>query len=263
MIHGNLTSFFDKPVQDFLKAGDVPDFSNVAVRLRCSYDEEHTLQTLLSDLLTQPGIENLEALIFGVWMDGGEAVDVTPDPAIELLVSQKEKLPNLKALFVGDTISEENEISWIEQGNMSPLWAAFPGLKQFRARGGNGLKLGKIIHNSLESLIIETGGMDRNTVHEVLEAQAPLSHLELWLGDENYGGSTALSNFEVLLDGEVLPELKSLYLNNSIYEDDLAIALSNSVIVDRLDTLGLSMGALTDKGGQAGGNEHHYIAVSE
>ncbi len=251
MLYENLTSFFDKPVKEFVKAGDVTDFSSTAVRLRCSYDDDHSIHSLLAELLEQPGIENLEALIFGLWMEGGEAVDVAPDPAIELLVSQKERLPNLKALFVGDIVSEENEISWIEQGNMSPLWAAFPRLEHFRARGGNDLKLGKIIHSALQTLIIETGGMNKSIVHEVLESQAPLSHLELWLGDENYGDTTSLSDFEPLLEGELFADLKSLSLNNSTYQDDIAAAVAQSVVVDRLDKLGLSMGALTDKGGQA------------
>ena len=117
--------------------------------MRCSYDEGHTLQSLLSELLRQPGIENLEALIFGLWMEGGESYDVSPNPAIELLIAQKDKLPKLKALFVGDIVSEENEMSWIGQGNMSPIWAAFPALEHFRARGGNNLRLGKIMHDKL------------------------------------------------------------------------------------------------------------------
>jgi hypothetical protein len=251
MLHSNLTSFFDKPVRDFVKAGDLTDFSGIAVRLRCAYDADHTLQSLLSELLAQPGIENLEALIFGLWMEGGESYDVGPDAAIELLVAEKNKLPNLKALFVGDIVSEENEMSWIGQGNMSPLWAAFPALEHFRARGSNGLKLGKIVHDNLETLIIETGGMNKSVVQEVMESQAPLAHLELWLGDENYGDTTSLADFAPLFEGEVFPDLKTLYLNNSTYQDDLAAAAAQSVVVDRLDALGLSMGALTDKGGQS------------
>ncbi len=251
MMYGNITTFFDKPVRDFLKPGDVTDFSSSAVRLRCSYDQDHTMLTLLADLLEQPGIEALEALVFGLWMEGGESYDVGPDPAIELLVAKKHKLPNLKALFVGDIISEENEMSWIGQGNMSPLWAAFPGLQHFQARGGNGLRLGKIVHDRLDTLIIETGGMNKSIVHEVMEAQAPLSHLELWLGDEGYGDTTSLADFGTLFEGEVFPDLKSLSLNNSTYQDGLADAVANSVVVGRLDRLGLSMGALTDKGGQS------------
>lgn len=251
MISENLTSFFDKPVRDFLKAGDVTDFAGTAVRIRCEYDREDTLLSLLGDLLEQPGIEQLEALIFGLWMEGGESYDVSPNAALEMLVAQKEKLPNLKALFVGDIISEENEISWIGQGNMSPLWAAFPGLLEFRARGGNDLQLGKIIHDNLQTLIIETGGMNKSIVQEVMEAQAPLHHLELWLGEENYGDTTSLSDFDTLLGGTLFPELTSLNLNNSTYQDDLTTAVAQSAVVERLEKLGLSMGALTDKGGQA------------
>ena len=71
-------------------------------------------------------------------------IDATPTEAIELLVANKDKLPYVEAIFVGDIISEENEISWIQNGDMSPIWPAFPNLREFRAWGGNGLWLGKI-----------------------------------------------------------------------------------------------------------------------
>lgn len=251
MIYENLNSFFEKPVQNFTEAGDITDFSGIAVALRCEYGEDDTLHSLLAKLLEQPGIEQLEALVFGVWMEDGEAFGVGPNPALGLLVARKEKLPNLKALFVGDIVSEENEISWIEQGDMSALWGAFPQLQHFRARGGNGLKLGKIVHDNLKTLIIETGGMSKTVVDDVLQSQAPLTHLELWLGEENYGATTSLSDFDALLEGRVFPDLKSLHLNNSSYQNEIAAAVAKSVVVGQLQRLGLSMGTLSDEGGQA------------
>ena len=184
-------------------------------------------------------------------MEGGEAYDVTPDAALELLVTARDKLPNLRGLFIGDIMSEENEISWIGQGNMAPLWSAFPKLERFKVRGSNGLRLGRIIHDSLTHLTIESGGLSRNVTLEALDAQAPLTHLELWLGDSGYGATTTLEDLQPLLDGELFPDLQYLGLRNCEFGDELAEAAANSVILGRVDVLDLSMGTIGDKGASA------------
>lgn len=274
-IYENLQNFNGKPVQDFVKAGDISDFGAAAPRVRCEYDENYKIEELLSLMLEQTGAETLDSLVIGIWMDGGEAVDVTPNNWIEFLVAEKSQLPNLSALFAGDIISEENEISWINQGDYSSIWAAFPKLHTFYARGGNGLRLGKINHNALEKLVIQTGGMPAPLVREALEANAPLKHLELWLGDENYGANTSVDDFQELLDGKLFPDLKYLGLCNSQYSDDLAEAVVDSAIIDRIETLDLSKGTLTDRGADAlisSGKlanlkllnvEHHYLSENK
>ncbi|MFN8512832.1 MAG: hypothetical protein U0841_09645 [Chloroflexia bacterium] len=68
-------------------------------------------------------------------------------------------MPRLTALFFGDIIVEESEISWIEQTDVSPLLAAFPQLEIFGVRGGNGLSFGQLRHDVLQTLIVETGGL--------------------------------------------------------------------------------------------------------
>lgn len=251
MISENLQAYYGKPVVDFGMDDTIEDFSGQAIRIRCSYDEPHTLSHLLSRLSQQSGVETLEALVFGVWMEGGEAVDVSPDDAIEHLVTEKEKFCGLKALFVGDIISEENEISWINQGNMAPIWSAFPDLVQFGTRGSDGLSLGRINHPSLTQLVIETGGMPRELLQEALEANAPLNHLELWLGTDEYGGTTTLKDLEPLLDGELFPDLRYLGLRNCDFGDELAEAVSSSAVLGRIDVLDLSLGTVSDRGARA------------
>lgn len=250
-IYENLSTFFGKPVVDFKKAGDVTDFASTAPRLRCEYDGGETLRDHLAVLLDQPGISSLEALVLGAWMENGEAFEVSPQSTIELLVSAKEQLPNLKALFVGDIISEENEISWIGQSDHSAVWGAFANLEYFGARGGNGLRLGRINSEKLATLVIETGGLPSIVVREALEASAPLQHLELWLGDENYGANTAVEDFADLLAGTLFPRLKTLALRNCQYTDQLAEALATAPIMDRIERLDLSLGTLTDRGAKA------------
>ncbi|MGF7146750.1 hypothetical protein FHS96_000359 [Sphingomonas zeicaulis] len=250
-VHSNLTQFAGKPVADFNEPGDIKDFAATAPRLRCVYDGEHSLTDLLELLIKEPGVEATQALIFGLWAENGETYEVNPARTIETLIANRDKLPNLSALFFGDIISEENEISWIEQASYAGIWAAFPHLTEFRVRGGNKLSLGKIVHPTLEILGIETGGLPATVVREALAAEAPIRHFELWLGSDDYGADTSVADFADLLEGKLFPQLETLGLRNSEYSDALAEALATAPILDRINTLDLSMGTLSDDGARA------------
>ena len=67
----------------------------------------------------------------------------TSSDTVTALVTYRERLPNLKALFLGDIAYEENEISWINQSDLSPLWPSFPHVEHIKVRGGNNLTLGR------------------------------------------------------------------------------------------------------------------------
>jgi hypothetical protein len=147
---------------------------------------------------------------------------------------------------------EESEISWIEQSDMSPLWTAYPDLKTFRVRGGNGLSLGQMRLLKLKRLVIETGGMPREVIDEVCRAELPaLEHLELWLGDSGYGWTGSVSQFQPILDGTLFPELKYLGLRNSEESDAIAESVAASKLPSSLEVLDLSLGTLTDNGAKA------------
>lgn len=273
-IYENLSAFFDKPVRDFRKSGDVPNFGDVAPRIRSDWDDDSVrLSDLLGPMLDEPGVERLEALVFGLWNEHGAAAEATPEEAIELLISRKEAAPRLRALFIGDIVAEENEISWINHGDLSALWGAFPSLEHVAVRGANGLRLGQVNHPRLHTLILQSGGLPAPVVREALTANAPLRHLELWLGSDNYGANTAVDDFSALLAGALFPELKTLGLCNCEYADDLAEALAAAPILDRLETLDLSKSVLTDRGAQALAKSgrvghlkkldisHHYVSA--
>jgi hypothetical protein len=249
-LYNNLERFHGLPVQDFKIARDIADLSTVAPRIRCDYDDDGTLSDYLTELLHEPDSEKIRALVLGLWAENGEAVNTTPQDVIELLVARRDSLPNLEALFVGDIISEENEISWIQNSDMSAIWSAFPKLTEFGVRGSNGLRLGKINHRALRKLVVESGGMPAALAHEALEANAPLEHLELWLGDEGYGASTALRDFDDLFAGRLFPELKTLALRNSEFTTQIAVALASAPIVERIEHLDLSLGTLRDEGAE-------------
>ena len=235
-LHENLDEFYNLPVKDFEASGDIRDFLKVAPRVRCRRGSSSTLADHIGALLAEPGASEIRALVLGMWAENGETIDATPTKAIELLVSNKHKLPNLEALFVGDISSEENEISKIQNGDMSPIWPAFPNLRNFRVRGSKGLRLGDINHSSLKTLIIETRGLPAAVAREAIEANAPIEHLELWFGAKKYGLTTTISDLDDLLEGKLLPNLKTLALYHCDF-DEIFERLVNAVSVRRIEEI--------------------------
>lgn len=271
-ISQSLETFHGLPVRDFKEPGDISDLTAVAPRVRSEYDDKQTLTDYLALLLAEPGANDIRALVLGLWTVNGEAVDATPDKTIAYLVANRQRLPNLEALFVGDITFDEFEISWIHNGDMSALWSAFPKLTEFGVRGGQGLSLGKVSHNALKKLVVETGGLPGAVTRQALESNAPIEHLELWLGVEDYGLSTTIDDLTELLEGRLFPGLKTLALRNSDFADDIAERIAVSELLDRIEHLDLSLGTLQDRGAEAliaSGRlghlkslniEHHYLS---
>ena len=190
-------------------------------------------------------------------------------------MKHRDKLSGLRAIFLGDIIYEENEISWIEQSDVSPLLQAYPKLEVLRIRGGNSLKFSTVRHDELKQLIVETGGLHRSVVREICQCGFPnLQHLELWLGVENYGWDGGVEDLQPILAGKHFPKLTYLGLRNSEIVDDIAPVVVNSPILGQLEVLDLSNGTLTDVGAQALLNmpgsiplkelnlSHHYMTES-
>ncbi len=229
--------------------------SGVVHRVGLGYEDDYANKTTWSDrfadFLALPSVEKTTGLVIGPWWeldDGNGPID----HVIETLVSAAPQLPNLRALFVGDITSEESEISWIEQDDLSPLLSAFPKLQHLAIRGANGLSLGSCNHAQLKTLVIQSGGLANRVVQEIFQGKLPaLEHLELWLGSDWYGADVTLTDLERLLNGELFPQLKVLALRDCSFADDLAIALSQSTIIKRLEVLDLSLGNLGDEGAKA------------
>jgi hypothetical protein len=75
--------------------------------------------------------------------------------------------------------------------------------------------------------------------------------LTLWLGVDEYGGTSTIDDLAPLLAGDRFPKLEHLGLQNSQDMDAIAIAVASSPILGRLEGLDLSMGTLTDEGATA------------
>jgi hypothetical protein len=150
---------------------------------------------------------------------------------------------------LGDIISEECEISWIHQSDVSPLFGAYPALEHFCVRGAEGLSLGSPRHAHLKSLVIQSGGLPAAVVREVAAAGLPeLEHLELWLGTADYGADATVEDLEPILAGTVFPRLRYLGLRDSDIADVIAAAVARAPVTERIKVLDLSLGTLSDVG---------------
>ena len=126
-------------------------------------DGEHELPELIDLFLAAHGGKDLTALVVGAWdydeMVAGLGERGAAD-VVEALVANRKRMPNLRALFVGDITEDECEVSWIGYGDLSALLPAFPKLEEFRIRGAAELSFGKIKHGNLRSFTIESGGLE-------------------------------------------------------------------------------------------------------
>jgi hypothetical protein len=238
--------FAGRRVEDFDNA-DSWQGPKLAYRLRAEYDDKVTHQHKLDELLDQEGADQLAALVIGIWPKGFEGE--SSKEVVDALVARAGRLPELRALFLGDIVFEETELSWINQSDVTPLLAAFPKLEVLRVRGGNELRFTNAAHDALKDLAVETGGMSRTLLREILRGDFPsLERLELLLGEPNYGFDATVEDLQPLLAGKLFPKLNYLGLRNSVIADDIAAVAVNAPIVRRLDTLDLSLGNLTEAG---------------
>lgn len=261
--HSYLDHWAGLPVVAFEPGSDeAPDFSGTIYRIayapplrrglirRKTVRAEYSWSDALDKFLAFPGSDQVRALVVG--HVGHQQVV----PVVQTLLEIKDRLPRLERLFVGDVLSEECEVSWLwmdQEGSMrfGPVLEAYPGLKEFRVRGSIEA-VGPVRHICLEKLVIESGNTSREIFAQLLASVLPeLGHLEVYLGDEDYGGDTRLEDVLPLMDGVTFPKLKHLGLRNSAFTDEISVALADSVVLDQIESLDLSLGTLGDRGAEA------------
>ncbi|GLX01183.1 hypothetical protein Misp02_52690 [Microtetraspora sp. NBRC 16547] len=230
--------------------GELPAPEAVAWRVSAEvYDSERGFPETFAWFMERVDTTRVTALVIGSWAD---AYDISSEEVICLLVENAARFPALRSLFVGAMPSEQCEISWIQQSDVTPLLEAFPSLERLDVRGGTGLGLRPVKHGALKTLRLEAGGLPGLVVRGVGGCDFPaLEHLELWLGVEEYGGDAAVTDLEEILSGVRLPALRHLGLQDSEIEDEIAASVATAPVVARLETLSLSMGVLTDAGAEA------------
>ncbi|WBB81087.1 STM4015 family protein [Micromonospora sp. WMMD882] len=249
-INSHVTTFDGLPVVRFAPDLALPaDPSAVAWRVEAAdYDSSpQELTETLEALLAAVPAGSIRALVVGQWGSPYE----NPAP-VDLLVSLAPRLTGLRALFLGEMTFEECEISWIRHGDVSGLLTAYPALEVLRVRGADGLTLRPTRHPALRELAFESGGLPAAVVRAVGESDLPaLTHLELWLGVDDYGRDATVADLAPVLGGDRLPALRTLGLCNTDLADEVAAAVATAGVVPRLTALDLSMGTLTDVGGEA------------
>ncbi|HEY0099969.1 MAG TPA: STM4015 family protein [Pyrinomonadaceae bacterium] len=248
------SEFAGRPVREWEPGTPLVDPANNAYRVGLTYEESEggeSWEKKFEALLNEPGSGRITALVVGVWGEMTGPLGNSRE-AVEALAAAAGRLNSLRAIFLGDILAEEHEISWIEHEDVSPLFTAYPNLEHFRVRGANGLHLGTLRHDHLKSLVIESGGLDASIVRDITSSQLPsLEHLELWLGVDDYGGTTEIVDLAPLFNGKLFPKLSYLGLRDSEMSDAIALAVAHAPVLERLRVLDLSLGTLTDDGAAA------------
>jgi hypothetical protein len=235
-----------------------PDAVAWRVRLEISLDGEKydDFAERFAAFLEQVDVSRVRALVIGMtaYMEQFDS-----ELAVGLLVEHAAALPNLRALFLGDVVVTDAEVSWINHIDLMPILASYPRLEQLHVRGGEDdwnpeqRAVRPFKHEALRTLVFESGGLPPGTVRAVGESVIPeLEHLEFYLGDEEYGGGTTVEDLASwLFDGETFPKLRHLGLRDAPNADEIAAALAHAPVVARLETLDLSLGAFGDEGAAA------------
>ncbi|MFC5181622.1 STM4015 family protein [Actinomadura harenae] len=245
------TEFAGLPVAEFSPSADpskeaLASPASYAWAVRTGYDED-AFGDVWARFLKTVDTSGITALVIGYW---GIYEDKTDVP--RLLSDAAAALPALRALFLGDIQAEEAEISWIQHSDTTPVFTAFPALERVEVRGASGLSFEPVRSEALRLLRFESGGLPSSVVRTVGQSALPnLEHLDLWLGDGDYGGDATVDDLAPFLSGEALPKLRHLGLEDSDIQDAVAAALAGAPVVARLESLSLAMGTLTDTGAEA------------
>lgn len=202
---------------------------------------------LLAAVLDLPQAKKIEKINVG-YIEEWEETD-TYEEAIKV-IADRGPLPQLKNLFVGDFTQDQTEISWVDLGKTGALFKAAPNLEELTLRGAD-INLGRIAHDDLKSLTIETGGLPGNSMRAIGDAKLPqMEKLAVWFGDSEYGFSGQFTSMMNLLEGDNVPKLKELGLQNAEFTDAIMPMLVRANVVKQLETLDLSMGTMSDEGAQ-------------
>jgi hypothetical protein len=252
MINKHESKFFGTKLVDYvpnepIKAKTVPRLVMNEYRASEFLGVKDTFEALRKD----PRAKDLEAIAIGPY---NESYDDDASKVIKELTSaaSKKLFTKLRAVFLGDIIGEEQEISWIHVGNPGKILDAYPELERLQVRGTESFKFKCAPHDALKSLVIESGGLPKAVIKGVIEAGfANLEELELWLGSENYGANHTVDDLMPILSGLVFPKLRRLALRNCEYTDQIAVALADAPVLGRITELDLSMGTLGDDGANA------------
>ncbi|MER5433709.1 STM4015 family protein [Streptomyces sp. NPDC002588] len=255
-LHGLPVFVFPLPGED---VPELPEPESVAWKLVRRESDPEDFDECWDRFLDTVDPARVRALVLGEGAYGSELDVGDPGTTTEWLVAAADRLTGLQALYLADLTFEECELSWIVQGDVSPILEAYPRLRELGVRGSGGgfdgepgLRFTPLRHEHLQTLRFDTGGLPAEVVHGLVASDLPaLEHLDLWLGEEYYGRSTSVEDLAPILDGSRLPALRRLGLQNADNQDEVAAAVASAPVVARLTALHLGRGTLGDEGAEA------------
>lgn len=214
-------------------------------------DEGKKEEDLLKEILEDAELPDLEEIVIGPWGECWDEAEEGLQVIVDGIVENKEKFAHIKSLFFADMDYEDCEVSWIIQADYSKLWEAMPQLEKLVIKGSTDLELGEIVHENLKHLEVICGGLPGYVMESIQKAKLPsLQKLLLYIGVEDYGFDGDITTIQKLLAESDFPKLTYLGLTDSEIQDEIAEAVLNCKYIGTITALDLSMGALTDKGGQ-------------
>ena len=212
-------------------------------------DGDKSAETMVCDILADSEFAKLEEIVIGDWGDMWEEDEPGAQDIIDDIVENKERFSHIKSLTIGE--DDSIEISWIVQGNYKELIKDMPQLEKLTIFGSFELALGKINAPNLQTLEIICGGLPKEVIQSIRDANLPaLKSLTLYIGVEDYGFDGTIKDIEELLEKSNLPVLENLAIVDSEIQDEICKAILDSKYMKQINRLELSMGTLTDKGGQ-------------
>lgn len=203
-------------------------------------------QAIVEALMRSPAGEFLRELTVGLtdWEGGGLS-------GVHTAMASGIVHPHLEQVFIGDFHGEQQEISWVDHGDVSRWFGKAPALKRLRLHG-SGILLGKLEHPTLARLEVETGGLPEASVVSLANAKLPeLTYLEVWFGRPGYGGTTNIDALRPLFSSKGLPKLEHLGLQNAEMQDAIVAELASSKLLAAVSSVDLSMGTMREPGAQA------------
>jgi hypothetical protein len=213
---------------------------------------------LVETFLARVDGTKVEAIVTGM-CDG--IVGGGGNPTAGILAAAADRLPALRAVFLGDIPEAEWQISWNYGPQVNPILDAYPALEELWVRGtpGEGDEILKPTrHEALRTLVTQSGEFASGAALAISESDFPqLAHLEIFFGDINYLGDPSptpddsLDHIQWLLDGARAPHLRHLGLKNSPIQDEIAAELAHAPVVAHLEVLDLSFGTFSDEGAAA------------
>lgn len=200
----------------------------------------------LWDLLRHPSGRYLRELIVGCHQAGDQ-----DNRLMAATLLHAGPTPPLEVLELADF--DESEIDNIDisrapLGDLRGLGQKYPLLRSVELKGNYDLRLGDLSLPWAQKFALRTSALSRQVVDSICEAAWPaLEELELWFGDDEYGGDCTLDDALRVLRLD-LPALRVLRLMNAPFTDELAPHLARAALVKQLRVLDLGLGTLSDAG---------------